>query len=321
MRADIAARVPEIGRHPPEAVRRLFIKHQDRIFFATDFQVYQKLILGSSGDAERPTDDDAVAFFEKHWRWFETNDRDFPHMTPIQGEWTISAIGLPPEVLRKIYFDNARQLLARSLPAPVLKARRVRGASESLPDPTATWTQAAPVWLDQDSSDGQAKPSLATEVRALWNDAFLFLEYRAPYTQLTSFDPPDLEKERIGLWERDVVETFIGSDFQDFNRYCEFQVAPNGMKLDLKLQLPDRDFDWSSGFHTTARVDEARHVWIATMAIPLRAIASETPVPGTHWRINLYRCDYANKGFRAWRPTLKETFHTPERFGILEFAD
>jgi len=55
----------------------------------------------------------------------ETNDRDWAHMTPIQGDWTISSIGLPPEVLRKVYFDNARRLLAPSLPLPVLKARRV----------------------------------------------------------------------------------------------------------------------------------------------------------------------------------------------------
>ena len=118
MHADIGARVPEIGRHPPDKVRRLFIKHQDRIYFATDFQVRERLTLGSGGSGAAPTDDDAVVFFEKHWRWLETNDRNFAHMTPIQGDWTISAIGLPPEVLRKIYFDNARKLLARSLPAP-----------------------------------------------------------------------------------------------------------------------------------------------------------------------------------------------------------
>ena len=55
-------------------------------------------------------------FFQKHWRWLETWDAKFPHMTPIQGEWTISGIGLPNDVLEKIYFGNARKLLARSLP-------------------------------------------------------------------------------------------------------------------------------------------------------------------------------------------------------------
>ena len=35
MMADLAARIPEIGRHDPEQVRRLFLKYQDRILFGT----------------------------------------------------------------------------------------------------------------------------------------------------------------------------------------------------------------------------------------------------------------------------------------------
>ncbi len=116
MMADLAARVPEIGRHDPEKVKRLFVKHQDRILFATDFQVSERLTLGSGGNGPSPTEADAIEFFRKHWRWMETRDKDFEHMTPIQGDWTISAIGLPASVLKKIYFENARKLLARSLP-------------------------------------------------------------------------------------------------------------------------------------------------------------------------------------------------------------
>jgi predicted TIM-barrel fold metal-dependent hydrolase len=114
---DLAARVPEIGRHDPDEVRRFFLKHQDRILFATDLSVHDGgLVLGSGGDGPSPTDADAVDFFTKHWRWLETRDLHFPHMTPIQGNWTISGIGLPADVLRKVYFENARRLLARSLP-------------------------------------------------------------------------------------------------------------------------------------------------------------------------------------------------------------
>jgi hypothetical protein len=116
MMADLAARVPEIGRHDPDLVRRIFLKHQDRIVFATDFQVYETMTLGSGGSGPPPTETDAILFFQKHWRWLETLDKGFAHMTPIQGNWTISGIGLPPSVLRKIYFENARKLLARSLP-------------------------------------------------------------------------------------------------------------------------------------------------------------------------------------------------------------
>lgn len=116
MRVDIAARVPEIGRHDPARVRALFIKHADRILFATDFQVYDRLTLGSGGSGPPPTESDAIEFFQKHWRFFETADRGFAHMTPIQGDWTISAIDLPPDVLAKIYFENARRLLGKRFP-------------------------------------------------------------------------------------------------------------------------------------------------------------------------------------------------------------
>ena len=36
-------------------------------------------------------------------------------MTPIQGDWTISAIALPADALRKVYFENAERLLAKPL--------------------------------------------------------------------------------------------------------------------------------------------------------------------------------------------------------------
>ena len=117
-------------RRPPDKVRRLFRNQQVRILFGTDFMVYNRLILGSSGNEPPPTDADAEVFFAKEWRWLETHDRDWPHMTPIQGDWTNSAIGLPAGVLRKVYFDNARKLLARSLPLPVQRARHISQAFE-----------------------------------------------------------------------------------------------------------------------------------------------------------------------------------------------
>ena len=117
MLADIAARVPEIGRHDPEKVRAVFVKEQDRILFATDFQVYDRMTLGSGGSGPPPTESEAIYFFRTHYRFFETADRDFRHMTPIQGDWTISAIHLPSVALRKLYFENAERLLAKPLAA------------------------------------------------------------------------------------------------------------------------------------------------------------------------------------------------------------
>jgi predicted TIM-barrel fold metal-dependent hydrolase len=108
---DVAARLPEIGRHPASEVRSLFVEHATRILFGTDIAVgTHSLMLGSTGK-ERPNEDDAARFYATHWRFFESEDRGFAHPTPVQGNWTIDAIGLPEDVREKIYRGNARKLL------------------------------------------------------------------------------------------------------------------------------------------------------------------------------------------------------------------
>lgn len=122
---DISARLPEIGRHPADKVRRFFIKHQDRILFGTDMiitpQGYQ---LGSVSE-NPPTFDDALKFYRIHRRFFETKEKQFDHPTPSQGNWKIDAIDLPLKVLKKIYVDNAEKLIF-SRRAAYLKSKRAK---------------------------------------------------------------------------------------------------------------------------------------------------------------------------------------------------
>jgi len=322
MNADLAARMPEVGRHDPKKVHKLFVKHQNRIFFATDFMVYNKLILGSSGDAERPSDEDAQTFYEKEWRWLETWDKNWEHMTPIQGDWTISSIGLPAPVLRKVYFDNARKLLARSLPPPVAKAARITADFEldgELND--AVWQKATPVSVEYGSLKYDARPELATRVRVLYSEKFLYFGWECPFTKLTVFDTPSADRERLGLWDRDVVEVFVGSDAKNINRYAEYEVAPTNERLDVLLNLPEKSFAWDGRGQSAVKVDKKRKVWTVEWRMPLELLASDKPAPGSRWRLNLYRCDRANNAFLAWSPVLKGSFHTPEKFGVLEFAE
>lgn len=108
---DVAARVPEIGRHPPAQVRALFIKYKDRIVFGTDLAVSARgLMLGSTG-ATPATMADVKPFYDATWRYFEGSERGIPHPTPIQGDWTVDAIHLPDDVLQALYHDNAVRLL------------------------------------------------------------------------------------------------------------------------------------------------------------------------------------------------------------------
>jgi predicted TIM-barrel fold metal-dependent hydrolase len=328
MMADLAARIPELGRHDPDQVNRLFTKHQDRILFASDFQVYDRLILGSSGNEPAPSDADAEVFFAKEWRWLETRDKNWPHMTPIQGDWKISSIGLPPAVLRKIYFDNARKLLARSLPLPAAQATRTTRDFEPDGDLSKEiWRTAKPVFMECQSRDGTARPEVSTLARFLWSEQFLYISYECPYSQLTVFEPAQSERkrfdqgERASLWDRDVVEAFIATDPQSITNYSEYEVAPTNERLDLMVHLPGRDFEWKSRFQSATRVNPETKVWACELRIPMEALSSAKPRAGARWRLNVYRCDRANKASLAWSPTLTDTFHTPERFGSLELVE
>jgi predicted TIM-barrel fold metal-dependent hydrolase len=115
---DIAARVPELGRHDPDRLRKVFIRHADRILFGTDLGVNEDgfLMLGSFG--EEPNKRDEVGpFFRAHYRWLETKDEQ-PSPTPIQGRWNIKGIALPRDILEKIYSKNAEKLFGPPPTAP-----------------------------------------------------------------------------------------------------------------------------------------------------------------------------------------------------------
>jgi len=324
MMADLAARVPEIGRHEPQKVKRLFLKHQDRIIFATDFQVYDVLTLGSGGSGPAPTDDDALTFYKKHWRWLETNDRNWEHMTPIQGDWTISSIGLPDSVLRKIYFDNAHALLPRALPTPTCVAAKIAADFAVSDFNNSQWDKAANNRLEYETYTSKARPEIGSLVRALYSPKFLYLRYDCPFTTLTTFEPPR-NTERVGLWDRDVVEAFIGTNPDNIKEYYEFEVAPTNEKLDLIIS-PDiarveKRLEWDSQWEAFTNIDKNNNVLTTVMKIPLNPMRNQAPAPGDKWRVNFYRIDRAHQAFLAWNPTLTQSYHTPTRFGWLLFGE
>jgi len=110
---DTAARIPEMGRHPVPDLQAFFREFQDRILYGSDLGVGpppEPLFLGSSGAAPSTPAEETLFFSATH-RFFETTDRNFAHPTPIQGSWTINGIGLPREILEKVYAKNAMRLL------------------------------------------------------------------------------------------------------------------------------------------------------------------------------------------------------------------
>lgn len=104
MAVDIAARIGELGRQPRTA-RRFFDKYQDRILFGTDATPH--------GD-EFPQQVFNDKLYEIYYRFLETEDEYFdyaPATIPPQGRWRIYGIGLPEQILKKVYFENAAREL------------------------------------------------------------------------------------------------------------------------------------------------------------------------------------------------------------------
>ena len=118
-----------------------------------------------------------------------------------------------------------------------------------------------------------------------------------------------------------MVEIFLAPDGESVKSYSEFEWAPNGEQLDVKIDLPAKDFPWESGMQSAVQIDAQNKIWRVEARIPLRAVSDVPPKVGSRWRANLYRNDSANGVFLAWSPTLTGTAHTPEKFGWLEFAE
>ena len=91
---EFASRIGELGRQPYTA-RRFMIRYADRVLFGTDGPWPEKRV-------------------QLYWRFLETYDEYFPYSEkefPPQGLWNIYGLGLPDDVLRKIYQGNAVRIV------------------------------------------------------------------------------------------------------------------------------------------------------------------------------------------------------------------
>lgn len=104
---DTAARIGELGKHPAGEGHEFFTKYQDRIMFGTDMAYWNGCDVQGAGPCRNFTSEEDRRFYDIHWRYFQTADKQFDHPTPIQGNWKIDGIALKPDVLKKIYWDNA----------------------------------------------------------------------------------------------------------------------------------------------------------------------------------------------------------------------
>lgn len=189
------------------------------------------------------------------------------------------------------------------------------------------WERASAVHLTRYWSGEEAPPGRHAEARVLWSEAALHVRFIARQAEPLVVNPtPQTETKMMGLWERDVCEIFVAPDALVPESYFEFEAAPTGEWLDLRIrQLPgarETDWDYQSGMAAGARIEPDQI--IIAMRIPWNALG-QRPTDGERWRANLFRCvgEGETRGYLAWRPThtARPNFHVPQAFGWLNFKD
>jgi hypothetical protein len=218
-----------------------------------------------------------------------------------------------------VFYDSSSLLLAR------------RAEANWTPDgdlDAARWQAAERARFDHDWAGKKHYPQSLTEVAALWTPSFLYVAFWATFTVLNVYEGEDPARERIGLWDRDVVEVFANPQPEKQLHYYEFEVAPNNQWVDLeidKTRVPFGNAAWNSGFEHAVRVQASRHQWTCEMHIPVAGMGVREIAAGTRWRINFYRADGpgpdTQRRFLAWSPVPGGggTFHWPQQFGQIEF--
>jgi hypothetical protein len=227
-----------------------------------------------------------------------------------------------------------KPLLFCLLAASILPAREPgtiasRYAASDFPltaDPQAPQWKDVPPVVAQNGPRGDPVPGHRTEIRSRWSRDNIYFLFICPYLELNLKPDPSTATETNALWNWDVAEVFVGSDFEHITRYKEFEVSPQGEWVDLDIDrvnpLPEGGWLWNSGFSVKARIDAAKKIWYGEMRIPLKSIDSRPPPAGLEMRINFYRCQGREPGrkFIAWQPTGEGSFHVPQSFGLLKLV-
>jgi hypothetical protein len=221
-------------------------------------------------------------------------------------------------------------LLASSLamaesPALIESTKSERDIAASTDPHLSFWQDAVP-FTAETGPFGDPLPRYHTEIRSRWTDKNLYFLFICPYQQLNLKPSPSTSTETYRLWDWDVAEVFIGSDFKNIGRYKEFEISPQGewVDLDIDLTKPHHEdgWTWNSGFTVAARIDSVAKVWYGAMRIPFSALEGRSPSVGDAFRINFFRSQGPppNRVQIVWQATMQKTFHVPEKFGVLRLA-
>ena len=200
------------------------------------------------------------------------------------------------------------------------------------------WRRAVEVSMVETVTGADAP--LKTTVRLLWDDNYLYAAFYCEdpdaWATLTEEDDP--------LWGEEVVEIFVDPQGKGLN-YYELEINPINVKVDLFVinrgQKYDGTYkvwkDWDfSGLKSEVYVEgdgklagTSDKFWVVEVAMPFEDFWMAENIPpenGDIWRVNLYRIERGKPDnkvddrYYAFSPTLRPSYHTPWRFGMVYFT-
>ena len=188
------------------------------------------------------------------------------------------------------------------------------------------WEKAKSVVIEKYWSGENVPLGRQFKAKLLWSKTALYVRFEANQSEtLIVSETPNLKTKTKGLWDRDVCEIFLAPNKDEFRKYYEFEIAPNGEWIDLGIyQKPDeRITDWEYNSEMKSAVKVEKNKVIMAIKIEWKAFG-KTPKKGDVWLGNIFRCVGAGetRGYLAWSPTMTKeaSFHVPEKFGEFEFV-
>ena len=186
-------------------------------------------------------------------------------------------------------------------------------------DPTSAAWANAPRVRPIATTSASRSPDRRPSPLALDNE-HLYLLYICPYDELNLKPEPDPTAETPRLWNWDVAEAFIGSDFEQHRaatRNSRYRRKVNGWisRSIATIRKGQAGAKWNSGIAVAARIDSQAKIWYGVMRIPFSAIDTRPPEKGRELRAGLYRIAGVGEAKKhyAWRPTGQTSFHVPFR--------
>jgi hypothetical protein len=184
----------------------------------------------------------------------------------------------------------------------------------------AVWANCARISLRENMSGRQAR--WGTEVRLGWNDKELhglfICQYLIPLA--TETNPGDAR------CEEEVVEIFL-DPFGDSLSYFEIGISSLNTVTDCFIRRTRTGLNKNPSWHCEGLATACGilpYGWLAGFQIPFASLGDCHPTRSPIWRANFARIDWPIDQIQeltAWSPTLVQSFHVPERFGLMQFDD